>query len=37
VAHLGTQRAEVGVMAGACAGTTDLDDFEINRLRVYFS
>jgi hypothetical protein len=33
----GSQRAEVRVTAGACNGTTDLDDFEINRLRVYFS
>jgi hypothetical protein len=35
--QVGTQRAEVRVSAGACSGTTDLDDFEINRLRVYFS
>lgn len=37
VAQIGTQRAEVRVTAGACSDTTDLDDFEINRLRVYFS
>lgn len=37
VAQIGTQRAEVRVIAGTCNGTTDLDDFEINRLRVYFS
>jgi uncharacterized protein (DUF2141 family) len=37
VAQIGAQRAEVRVIAGACNGTTDLDDFEINRLRVYFS
>ena len=37
VAQIGTQRAQVHVIAGACNGTTDLDDFEINRLRVYFS
>jgi hypothetical protein len=30
------QRAEVRVSAGACNGTTDLSDFDINRLRVYF-
>jgi hypothetical protein len=35
--QVGTQRAEVRISAGACSGTTDLDDFEINRLRVYFS
>lgn len=37
VAQVGTQRAELRITAGTCAGTTDLDDFEINRLRVYFS
>ena len=37
VARVGTQRAEVRVTAGTCNGTTDLDDFEINRIRVYFS
>jgi hypothetical protein len=37
VAQIGMQRAEVRVSAGTCNGTTDLDDFEINRLRVYFS
>jgi len=37
VAQIGMQRAQVRVSAGACNGTTDLDDFEINRLRVYFS
>jgi hypothetical protein len=37
VAQVGTQRAEVRVSAGACNGTTDFDDFEINRVRVYFS
>jgi len=26
----------VRVSAGTCCGTTDLDDFEINRMRVYF-
>jgi hypothetical protein len=34
--QVGTQRAEVRISAGACSGTTDLDDFEINRLHVYF-
>jgi len=37
VAQVGALRAEVRVSAGACNGTTDLDDFEINRIRVYFS
>jgi hypothetical protein len=37
VAQVGSQRAELRITAGACAGTTDLDDFEVNRLRVYFS
>ena len=37
VSQVGTQRAEVQLSAGACNGTTDLDDFEINRIRVYFS
>ena len=36
VAQVGAQRAEVRVSAGGCNGTTDLDDFEINRMRVYF-
>ena len=33
----GSQRAELRVIAGTCNGATDLDNFEINRLRVYFS
>lgn len=37
VAQVGALRAQVRVSAGACSGTTDLDDFEINRIRVYFS
>ena len=37
VAQIGMQRAEVRVSAGTCNGTTDRDDFEINRMRVYFS
>jgi len=37
VAQVGTQHAEVRVSAGACNGTSDFDDFEINRVRVYFS
>jgi hypothetical protein len=37
IAQVGSQWAEVRVIAGTCNGTTDIDDFEINRLRVYFS
>ncbi|MGL6110143.1 MAG: hypothetical protein ACRC2B_08600 [Rubrivivax sp.] len=37
VAQVGALRAELRVSAGACSGTSDLDDFEINRIRVYFS
>jgi hypothetical protein len=37
MAQVGTQWAEVRVISGTCSGTTDLDDFEINRIRVYFS
>jgi hypothetical protein len=37
VAEVGVQRAELRVTAGACQGTSDFDDFEINRIRVYFS
>jgi hypothetical protein len=36
VAQVGMLRAEVRVSAGTCNGTTDRDDFEINRMRVYF-
>jgi len=37
IAQVGTQRAEVRFNAGICRGAVvDLDDFEINRLRVYF-
>jgi hypothetical protein len=35
--QVGALRAELRVIAGQCNGTTDLDDFEINRIRVYFS
>jgi hypothetical protein len=37
VAQVGSLNAEVRITSGACNGTTDLDDFEINRIRVYFS
>ena len=37
VRDIGMLNAEVRVVAGACNGTTDLDDFEINRIRVEFS
>jgi hypothetical protein len=37
IAQVGTQRAEVRFNAGVCPGAVlDFDDFEINRLRVYF-
>jgi len=36
VARVGSQRAELRVTSGTCNGTSDLDDFEINRIRVYF-
>jgi hypothetical protein len=37
VAKVGTLNAELIVTSGKCSGTTDLDDFEINRIRVEFS
>ena len=37
VAQVGTQSAELRITAGACIGTTDVDDFEINRIRVEFN
>jgi len=37
VAEVGTLNAEVRITSGACNGTSDLDDFEINRIRVEFS
>jgi hypothetical protein len=36
VAQVGTQNAKLRIASGACDGSTDLDDFEINRIRVYF-
>lgn len=36
VARVGTKRAELRLVAGACSGTSDIDDFEVNRIRVYF-
>lgn len=36
VAQVGAERVSLRVTAGACGGTTDIDDFEINRIRVYF-
>jgi hypothetical protein len=36
VAQVGTQSAQLRITAGSCSGTSDLDDFEINRIRVYF-
>jgi hypothetical protein len=37
MAQVSTQQAAVRVIAGTCNGTTDLDDFEINRIRGYFN
>jgi hypothetical protein len=37
VAQVGTLSAELRITAGACNGTTDLDDFETNRIRVEFN
>jgi len=37
VAEVGALNAEVRIVSGGCNGTTDLDDFEINRIRVEFS
>jgi len=36
IAQVGSQSAELRVTSGSCGGSTDLDDFEINRIRVYF-
>jgi hypothetical protein len=37
VLQIGQQRAELRIISGACNGTSDIDDFEIQRIRVYFS
>jgi hypothetical protein len=37
VARIGLLSGALKITAGACGGTIDLDDFEINRLRVEFS
>jgi hypothetical protein len=34
---IGRLSAELRITAGSCAGTADLDDFEINRIRVEFN
>jgi hypothetical protein len=36
VSQVGSQSAELRISAGTCGGTSDLDDFEVNRIRVYF-
>jgi hypothetical protein len=36
VSKVGSSRATIRISAGECRGGTDLDDFEINRMRVYF-
>lgn len=37
VAQVGSVNAELRITSGRCNGTSDLDDFEINRIRVEFS
>lgn len=37
LAQVGTLSAELRITSGNCNGTSDLDDFEINRIRVEFS
>jgi hypothetical protein len=37
IARIGLLHAELKITSGACSGTVDLDDFEINRIRVEFS
>lgn len=37
VNQIGARNAELRIVSGSCSGTTDLDDFEINRIRVEFN
>jgi hypothetical protein len=37
VAQVGSRNAELRITSGSCNGTSDFDDFEINRIRVEFS
>jgi hypothetical protein len=37
VAEVGSRNAELRITSGRCSGTSDFDDFEINRIRVEFS
>ncbi len=37
VAKIGVVSAELRLIAGSCNGTVDIDDFEVNRIRVEFS
>jgi hypothetical protein len=37
VDEIGRLSAELRINSGSCAGTTDIDDFEINRIRVEFN
>lgn len=37
VARIGRLNARLELSAGSCSGTTDIDDFEINRIRVEFN
>ena len=36
VAQIGLLQAALKITSGPCRGTVDLDDFEINRIRVEF-
>jgi hypothetical protein len=36
VSQAGSQSAELRISAGTCDGTSDLDDFEVDRIRVCF-
>jgi len=37
VAQVGTLSADLRITAGPCNGTSEIDDFEINRIRLEFS
>jgi len=37
VAQVGNRAAELRITSGSCNGTSDFDDFEINRIRVEFN
>jgi hypothetical protein len=37
ISEIGLQQAQLRIVSGTCRGITDLDDFEINRIRVEFN